>query len=185
MLTHSFLPSLAFFSSLFLAQLVPGLSFVVLQFHSQNMRTATWLYSSAASSSIGMQSQDMHPAVADWPQRYGKDLVGGTFHSGPRILHSAFTVEKATTETLKLLDVLEWPVWTTADKERWAVGKQVTDKEMPYGELSYMVSGRLEIIPKSSGQAFVVNPGDFVTFPKGFVASWKVLDEVTWHYYLY
>ena len=56
---------------------------------------------------------------------------------------------------------------------------------MPYGELSYMITGRLDIIPQSTGQAITVEPGDFITFPKGFVASWKVLEEVTWHYYLY
>ena len=29
------------------------------------------------------------------------------------------------------------------------------------------------------------NPGDFVTFPEGFVSDWTVLEELTWHYYLY
>ena len=56
---------------------------------------------------------------------------------------------------------------------------------MPYGELSYVIEGQLEIIPKDTGVPEIVNEGDFVTFPKGFVASWKVLKELTWHYYLY
>lgn len=123
--------------------------------------------------------------MVGWPEKYGKDVVGGTFHPGPRILHEVFTVEKATPAMLVDLDVEKWPAWTTSDKEKWAVGNQNTNKIMPYGELSYMITGRLEIVPQATGQAVVVEPGDFVTFPKDFVASWKVLEEVRWHYYLY
>ena len=56
---------------------------------------------------------------------------------------------------------------------------------MPYGELSYVIKGSLEITPVSTGEAVIVKEGDFVTFPKGFIASWKVLEQPTWHYYLY
>ena len=86
---------------------------------------------------------------------------------------------------MKELDVENWPTWTTSDKEKWAVGNQNADKVMPYGELSYMISGKLEIIPQSTGEAVYIEAGDFVTFPEGFTSSWKVIEEVTWHYYLY
>ena len=59
------------------------------------------------------------------------------------------------------------------------------DKEMPYGELCYLISGSLEIVPKDTGVPVLVSPGDFVTFPEGFVSDWTVLEELTWHYYLY
>ena len=83
------------------------------------------------------------------------------------------------------LDVKHWPTWSTSNKEKWNVGNLVSDKEMPYGELSYMISGKLEITPASTKEAVVVKEGDFVTFPYGFIASWTVLEELTWHYYLY
>lgn len=86
---------------------------------------------------------------------------------------------------MERLDVFRWPTWITGDKEKWAMGNQVVNKAMPYGELSCMISGRLEIIPQATGQAVVVKPGDCVTFPKGFAASWKALEEVKRHYYLY
>mmetsp|Transcript_59381 Transcript_59381/g.171562 ORF Transcript_59381/g.171562 Transcript_59381/m.171562 type:complete len:179 (-) Transcript_59381:267-803(-) len=130
-------------------------------------------------------SSDMHPAVVGWPEKYGRQIMGGTFHPGPQVLHEEFAVERGTPETLEKLDTFNWPTWTTGDKEKWAVGNQVQDKEMPYSELSYVIQGRLEIIPKATGVPVVVEPGDFVTFPKGFVASWRVLEELTWHYYLY
>lgn len=50
--------------------------------------------------------KEMHPAVAGWPEKYGKNVVGGTFHTGPRVLHSTFAVEPATPEALETLDVL-------------------------------------------------------------------------------
>ena len=80
------------------------------------------------------------------------------------------------------LDVMNWPTWTTAGNERWVPNVTRKDKEMPYGELSYLTSGKLEIVPKSTGVPVVVNPGDFVTFPEGFVSDWTVLEELTWHY---
>ena len=97
----------------------------------------------------------------------------------------ALEPRQATDAELSDLDVRHWPVWTTGDKEKWGVGNLVEDKEMPYGELSYMMSGRLEIVPKSTGMPTIVEAGDFVTFPRGYVASWKVLEELTWNYYLY
>ena len=131
--------------------------------------------------------EEEHPAVIGWPEKYregGGDSQDKT-SGGPAILSTEFQIQKASPSQLKELDVRHWPTWTTSDKPKWTVGNQVVDKEMPFGELSYVLSGKLEIIPPSTGVPEIVNVGDFVTFPKGFVASWKVLEELTWHYYLY
>ena len=126
---------------------------------------------------------DIHPAVLEWPDKYcnNEEECG----LGPRVLHMVFTVEPGTDELVEDLDVLNWPTWTTADKEKWAVGNQNEGKIMPYNELSYVLSGKLEIIPDGQQEAVIVGPGDLVTFPKGFKASWRVLEELTWHYFLY
>lgn len=130
-----------------------------------------------------------HPAVEGWEQKYidsGGDPSNDDI--GPVVLSTEFQVRKPSLSSellLQTLDVEHWPTWTTSDKEKWAVNNQVTDKEMPYGELSYLISGKLEIIPKDTGVPVIADKGDLVTFPKGFVADWKVLEELTWHYYLY
>ena len=141
-------------------------------------------------------TEEVHPAVLGWPQKYAEasSRSGGGDNSssdssnkdvGPRILSTKFQIQKATPSQLQQLDTLNWPTWSTSDKPKWQVNNQVQDKEMPYGELSYVINGQSEIIPKETGVPEIVNEGDFVTFPKGFVASWKVLKELTWHYYLY
>mmetsp|Transcript_26227 Transcript_26227/g.37445 ORF Transcript_26227/g.37445 Transcript_26227/m.37445 type:complete len:175 (+) Transcript_26227:57-581(+) len=143
-------------------------------------------YSSSSSSSAQHAVQEGHPAVIGWPEKYTE--AGGSIQddtAGPEIFSTEFQIQKASPSQLQKLDVEHWPTWTTSDKPKWSVGNQVVDKEMPYGELSYVLSGKLEIIPQSTGVPEIVNVGDFVTFPKGFIASWKVLEELTWHYYLY
>ena len=124
---------------------------------------------------------ELHPAVAGWPDKY-TGTAGGP---GPRILHDTFAVQAADHTLLLELDVQNWPTWTTAGNDRWVPNVTRKDKEMPYGELSYLISGKLEIIPKDTGIPVIVNPGDFVTFPEGFVSDWTVLEELTWHYFLY
>ena len=132
---------------------------------------------------------DYHPAVEGWGEKYiangGNTEQTESSDEGPRIIATEFEVHAATQSELHDLDVKHWPTWTTSDKEKWNVGNLVKDKEMPYGELSYVIQGKLEIVPKSTGKAVIISEGDFVTFPKGFIASWKVLEELTWHYYLY
>ena len=126
----------------------------------------------------------LHPAVEGWPAKYsGTPSADGKI--GPRVLHNEFAVQKADYGLLMELDVLNWPTWGTAGNERWVENVTRKDKEMPYGELSYLVKGKLEIVPKATGVPVIVNPGDFVTFPEGFVSDWTVLQELTWHYYLY
>mmetsp|Transcript_38883 Transcript_38883/g.116920 ORF Transcript_38883/g.116920 Transcript_38883/m.116920 type:complete len:191 (-) Transcript_38883:660-1232(-) len=140
---------------------------------------------SFGSTRLRMSSADIHPAVAGWPDKYAGALEEGGNAGGPQVLHQEFTVEKASEESLKRLDVANWPTWSTAGNPKWVVGKQNLNKVMPYGELSYVISGKLEIIPKCSEDAKIVEAGDFVTFPEGFTASWEVREELTWHYYLY
>ncbi len=151
----------------------------------------------SATSDDTVVEEEEHPAVLGWPQKYAEatSSVGGSSDNnrsdsnkddvGPRILSTKFQIQKATPSQLQQLDVPHWPTWSTSDKPKWQVDNQVQDKEMPYGELSYVIEGQLEVIPKETGVPEIVNEGDFVTFPKGFVASWKVLKELTWHYYLY
>ena len=130
-----------------------------------------------------LTATEMHPAVAGWPDKYtGTKIAGGP---GPRILSPVFAVQPADYTLLTELDVANWPTWTTKGNERWLPNVTRKDKEMPYGELSYLTSGKLEIVPKDTGIPVLVNPGDFVTFPQGFVSDWTVLEELNWHYYLY
>ena len=131
-----------------------------------------------------------HPAVEGWAEKYSGDGIimqskndssAGTI--GPRVIHDVFTVEEGTPELLNQLDVKNWPIWTTGDKEKWQVDKLNANKVMPYGELSSVLSGKLEI--SVGKERFVASKGDFVTFPEGFESDWKVLEELTWHYFLY
>ena len=99
-----------------------------------------------------------HPAVEGWDEKYAEcggdrssSSSGGGGGGGPRSISTEFEVRAATEEELADLDVSHWPSWTTGDKEKWSVGNLVEDKEMPYGELSYMIAGRLEIVPKERG----------------------------------
>ena len=123
----------------------------------------------------------VHPAVAGWPEKYS----GKPDAPGPRVLHDKFEVQQADYALLVELDVENWPTWTTAGNDRWVENVTRKDKDMPYGELSYLTSGKLEIVPKDTGIPVLVSPGDFVTFPENFVSDWTVLEELTWHYFLY
>ena len=134
-----------------------------------------------AGAAVMSSSSAVHPAVEGWPAKYAGTVGGAT---GPRVLHTGFAVEKASDEALEQLDVRKWPTWSTKDNEKWVVGKTNKDKIMPYGELSYVLSGKLEVIPPS-GEPVVIQAGDFVTFPEGFKSTWTCLEELTWHYYLY
>ena len=160
----------------------PSLAFTTTNQRARRPLTAT---SSSRSPTDVQGDQQQHPAVVGWPDKYVSEGGSKATKDDSRIISDAFEVHPATESELANLDVQHWPTWTTGDKPKWDVGNRVVDKEMPYGELSYMITGKLEIIPHSTGIAVVVTPGDLVTFPKGFVASWQVLEELTWHYYLY
>ena len=55
-------------------------------------------------------------------------------------------------------------------------------------ELSYLVEGSMEIIPKEgpdAGKPQLVKTGDFVTFPLDFPCTWVVKEPVLKHYFIY
>ena len=104
---------------------------------------------------------------------------------GPRPLHQSFTVEKATPETLQELGVDSWPGWSTAGSEKYKVGVRSPLKVYDSNELSYITSGKMEIIPKETMVPVVVEKGDFVTFPDGFACYWFVIEEVKKKWYIY
>jgi len=84
---------------------------------------------------------------------------------GPRPIHKEFTVEKATQEKKELLDVASWPTWSTQGSEKYKVGIKSPLKVYDTNELSYIISGKMEIIPQETNIPILVQPGDFVTFP--------------------
>mmetsp|Transcript_61530 Transcript_61530/g.99499 ORF Transcript_61530/g.99499 Transcript_61530/m.99499 type:complete len:155 (-) Transcript_61530:60-524(-) len=104
---------------------------------------------------------------------------------GPRPIHTKFTVEKATEEQKAELGVENWGVWSTKGSAKYIVGKRSPLKVYDCNELSYIISGKMEIIPEETGEAVLVQAGDFVTFPDGFPCYWHVIEEINKHYYIY
>jgi len=104
---------------------------------------------------------------------------------GPRALHQEFTVEKATQTLLDELDVKSWPTWSTQGSAKYVTGKQSPLKVYDSNELSYIISGSMEITNAETGQSSLVQAGDFVTFPNGFKCYWFVKETVLKHWYLY
>ena len=105
--------------------------------------------------------------------------------AGPRPLHTVFTVEKATPELKKELGVDKWGVWGTEGTARYKTGIKSPLKVYDCNELSYIISGSMEITPEATGVPVLVQAGDFVTFPNGFACYWFVKEAVTKNYYLY
>eukprot|EP00802_Teleaulax_amphioxeia_P019975 Tamp_20231.p2 GENE.Tamp_20231~~Tamp_20231.p2 ORF type:complete len:158 (+),score=40.16 Tamp_20231:504-977(+) len=106
---------------------------------------------------------------------------------GKRPLHTSgeFTVEKATPELMEDLEVKRWPTWSTKGSEKYKVGVKSPLKIYDCNELSYIISGKMEIECKKTGKMHLVQAGDFVTFPDEFPCFWHVKEEITKHYYLY
>ena len=104
--------------------------------------------------------------------------------AGPRPLHTTFTVEKATPELKAELGVNSWGVWSTEGSPRYKTGVRSPLKVYDGNELSFLISGSVEITPED-GEPVLVSAGDFVTFPSGFRCYWLVKEVVTKHYYLY
>jgi uncharacterized cupin superfamily protein len=115
----------------------------------------------------------------------GKVQMNVVSSGSPRPIHSEFTVEKATPEKMAELGVANWPTWSTADSEKYKVGIKSQLKVYGINELSYIISGEVDIIPKSTGIPVTVKAGDFVTFPNGFECYWHVKDVVTKNWYEY
>lgn len=104
---------------------------------------------------------------------------------GPRPIHSEFAVEKATDEMKEQLLVTSWGLWSTEGSLKYKTGVKSPQKVYDTNELSYIVSGKVDIIPENTGIPVTVHAGDFVTFPKGFVCYWHVIEPVLKHWYLY
>lgn len=103
----------------------------------------------------------------------------------PRPLHKTFTVEAATPELINELGVKTWPTWSTQGSEKYITGKKSPLKVYDSNELSFIISGSMEIIDAETGASSLVKAGDFVTFPDGFQCYWFVKETVRKHWYLY
>jgi uncharacterized cupin superfamily protein len=104
---------------------------------------------------------------------------------GPRALHKEFTVAKATPEQISELGVKNWGVWSTAGSAKYKTGVKSPLKVYDGNELSYIISGKMEITPVATGVPVLVQAGDFVTFPDEFECYWFVIEEIVKNYYLY
>jgi len=105
--------------------------------------------------------------------------------AGPRPLHKVFTVEKALPEIKADLDVRTWPTWETEGSSKYKTGVKSPLKTYDCNELSYIISGKMEITPVETGVPVLVQEGDFITFPKGFACYWFVIEPVVKHWYIY
>merc|ERR1719181_1539993 len=115
----------------------------------------------------------------------GRQKSASTLMAGPKPLHPEFTVQKATPEQLKEMGVSDWPTWSTEGSPKYQVGIQSPLKVYDCWELSYIISGSMEIIPEATGKPVLVQAGDFVTFPNEFPCHWKVIEPVNKHWYCY
>merc|ERR1711968_357130 len=111
--------------------------------------------------------------------------VNFALEGSPRPLHGEFTVKKASPEELQDLGVTKWPTWSTEGSPKYKVGIQSPLKVYDCWELSYIISGSMEIIPEATGMPVLVQAGDFVTFPNEFPCYWKVIEPVNKHWYCY
>jgi uncharacterized cupin superfamily protein len=99
-------------------------------------------------------------------------------------ISSQFSVSKATTEQIDAMNVKEWPTWSTADSTKYRTGVLSPEKIFDTNELSYIISGSVEITPEG-GEPVLIQTGDFVTFPEGLVCNWLVKEVVTKHWFCY
>jgi hypothetical protein len=66
-------------------------------------------------------------------------------HGFPRAIHTEFTVEKATPEMMESLGVKKWPTWGTEGSDKYKTGVMSPLKWYDVNELSYIVSGKVEM----------------------------------------
>lgn len=111
--------------------------------------------------------------------------VSSACFAGPKAIHTEFTVEKATPEMIAELKVKSWGVWSTDGSVKYKTGIKSPLKVYDCNELSYIISGAMEITPETTGVPVTVQAGDFVTFPNGFACYWFVKEVIVKNYYLY
>ena len=100
-------------------------------------------------------------------------------------VHTEFKVTKATEEEMSTMAVTEWPTWTTEGSEKYKVGEKAPIKTYDTNELSYIISGSMEIYDVETGKATLVQAGDFVTFPFGYTCQWLVKETINKHWFCY
>ena len=69
------------------------------------------------------------------------------YAKGPRELYTDFTVEPCPKELYNELGVERWGVWSTRDSVKYKVGIKSPLKVYDSNELSYIISGKMNIIP--------------------------------------
>ena len=81
-------------------------------------------------------------------------------------------VEKPTSEKLKALHVLSWPIWT----------KEVSSFDWSYEEqeICYFLEG--EVTVKTPDGDISFGKGDLVIFPQGLQCVWNIKKPVRKHY---
>ncbi len=81
-------------------------------------------------------------------------------------------VEKPTSEKLKALNVLSWPIWT----------KEVSSFDWSYEEqeICYFLEG--EVTVKTPDGDISFGKGDLVIFPQGLQCVWNIKKPVRKHY---
>ena len=83
------------------------------------------------------------------------------------------TIEQATQETLKKLDVFSWPIWE----------KEPSTFPWKYDslEICYIIEGNARITP-INGNPVDIQAGDLVTFPKDLECTWFISKHIKKHY---
>ena len=83
-----------------------------------------------------------------------------------------FKIEKGEEKKMAQLGVFNWPVWECEPS--------VFDWHYDQEESCLILEG--EITVKTAYEEVAINPGDYVTFPKGLDCTWTVVKPVRKHY---
>ena len=81
-------------------------------------------------------------------------------------------IEKGGEKKIAQLGVFSWPIWECEPS--------VFDWHYDQEESCLILEG--EITVKTAHEEVAINPGDYVTFPKGLDCTWTVVKPVRKHY---
>lgn len=83
-------------------------------------------------------------------------------------------VEKhASPMKLEVLGAYDWPIWKKeASTFPWIYSEQ---------ETCFFLRGKVIVTPEN-GSPVTMGRGDLVTFPKGMICTWEILEDVEKHY---
>lgn len=80
---------------------------------------------------------------------------------------------KASPAKLEIVGVYDWPIWEKEPSEfSWTYDKD---------EICYIIRGKFTVTPEG-GEPQSFERGDYITFPKGLVCTWKIEKAVEKHY---